>query len=111
MANYTKIKQESLNRVITFLLIDLVEHEEISSVFGTPTYNAILDEVASRIQKTIGQNNLYQIENNLFLCTLNANMKEENGKMIEDLINNLHQTIEIKIIHCMLNINFLLMMS
>lgn len=96
VANYTKIKQESLNRVITFLLIDLVEHEEISSVFGTPTYNAILDEVASRIQKTIGQNNLYQIENNLFLCTLNANMKEENGKMIEDLINNLHQTIEIK---------------
>ena len=96
VADFTKIKQDGLNRVITFLVINLVEHEEISSVFGTPTYNAILDEVASRIQKNIGQNKLYHIESNLFLCALNANLKEENEKIIEDLINNLHQTIEIK---------------
>ena len=96
VADFARIKQDSLNRVITFLVIDVVEHEEISSVFGTPTYNAILAEAASRIKKTIGQNKLYHIESNLFLCALSSNMKEENAKMIEDLINSLHQTIEIK---------------
>lgn len=96
VADYSKIKQQSLNRVISFMLIDLVEHEEISSVFGTTTYNAILNEVANRIAKNVGNDNIYHVENNLFLVVLNSNIKEENAKRIESLINNLQQTIDIK---------------
>ena len=96
VGDYSKIIKQNLNKVTTFLLFDVVEHEEISSVFGTSTYYEMLVEASNRVKKIIGENILYHLENNLFLAVITSSVKDGNEKKIGDIISALKKTIDIK---------------